>query len=115
LEEKDVAIEKSKSNRSIKAKKILWLIFHWLIIISFVTQIVYGAVQTFFILVPEDGLPGPLLGRSIDIPHELLVARRLYAIETWIAITGLVIYLAISYKPQLHQALKRAEKKKSLE
>ena len=112
-ESKDTT-EKRKMKISQKTKRILWLIFHWFIIISFIAQVVYGTVQTFFILVPEGAPPGPLLGRSIDIPHELLVARRLYAIETWIAIVGLVIYLAISYKPQLHNALKRAEKNDSL-
>ena len=93
-----------------KSKKILWKILHWIIIISFLTEIVYGMVQTFFILVPEGTLPGPLLGRSIDIPYELMVTRRLYAIETWIAIAGLAIYLVISYRPQLHKALKEVEK-----
>jgi len=95
-----------------KSKKILWQILHWFIIIIFLIQIVYGMVQTFFILIPEGSLPGPLLGRSIEIPYELMVTRRLYAIETWIAIAGLVIYLVISYRPQIHMALKKEEKLK---
>jgi hypothetical protein len=90
-----------------KSKKILWQILHWFIIVNFILEIIYGMVQTFFILVPEGVIPGPLLGRSIDIPFELMVTRRLYAIETWIGIAGLTIYLAIVYRPQLHDALKR--------
>jgi hypothetical protein len=55
-------------------------------------------------------LPGPLLGRANDIPFELLASRRLYAIETWIAITGLAIYLAIVYRSQLYKALTKEKK-----
>ncbi|NHJ49292.1 MAG: hypothetical protein FK733_16000 [Asgard group archaeon] len=93
-----------------KSKKILWQIVHWIIIISFILEIIYGMVQTFFILVPEGMLPGPLLGRAADIPFELLVSRRLYAIETWIAIAGLAIYLAIVYRSQLYKALIKEKK-----
>lgn len=39
--------------------------------------------------------------QSVEIPYELMVARRLYAIETWIALTGLAIYLAIVYRDRL--------------
>ncbi len=74
---------------------------HWLIIINFVAEIIYGMVQTFFILLPPGASPGPLWGLSEEITQELMVARRLYAIETWIAIAGLSIYLAIVYRKKL--------------
>ena len=74
--------------------KLILYIVHYLIIINFVVQILYGAYQVFFVL--SSGTAGPLLGGSTTMDHEMMVARRLYAIETWIAITGLSIYLAIT-------------------
>jgi len=39
----------------------------------------------------------PRLGQQATaIPFELLVTRRLYALEAWIATAGLAIYLAIT-------------------
>ena len=72
-----------------------------MIIVNFILEIGYGAYQTFFVLIPEGATPGPLFGVSQSIPYELMVTRRLYAIETWIAITGLSIYLAIVYRAKL--------------
>jgi len=37
-----------------------------------------------------------LLARAVETPIEVILKRRLYAIETWIAITGLAIYLALT-------------------
>jgi hypothetical protein len=78
-----------------------WLILHWIIIINFVIEIFYGMYQTFFVLIPPGGQPGPLFGMASEISYELMVSRRLYAIETWIAIAGLAIYLAIVYRDKL--------------
>lgn len=78
-----------------------WLILHWIIIINFVIEIFYGMYQTFFVLIPPGASPGPLFGLAQEISYELMVSRRLYAIETWIAIAGLAIYLAIVYREQL--------------
>lgn len=74
--------------------KAILYILHYIIIISFVVQILYGAYQVFFVL--SGGTAGPLFGGSTTMDHEMMVTRRLYAIETWIAITGLSIYLAIT-------------------
>ncbi len=78
-----------------------WQILNIIIILAFLTEILYGAYQTFFSLTPESGTAGPLFGVSTEIPFELMVTRRLYAIETWIAIAGLAIYLAIVYRDKL--------------
>jgi len=86
-----------------------WAIIHWIIVINFVLEIGYGMVQTFFILLPEGTPPGPLMGRSTEISYELMVTRRLYAIETWIAIAGLAIYLAIVYRDFLFVPKSTAE------
>ena len=69
-------------------------ILHWVIIVNFVLQIGYGFAMVFFVVTP--GTAGPLAGAAADIPFELMTTRRLYASETWIAITGLSIYLAIT-------------------
>lgn len=79
----------------------LWKLLNFIIIINFVTEIMYGMYQTFWALRPENGQPGPLWGQSTEISYELMVTRRLYAIETWIAIAGLAIYLAIVYRDRL--------------
>jgi hypothetical protein len=82
-------------------KKLIWVILHWIIVVNFLFEIFYGMYQVFFKLIPPGGSPGPLMGSSTQISFELMVSRRLYAIETWIAIAGLAIYLAIVYRKQL--------------
>ncbi len=73
----------------------LWKkIIHYFIIINFLLEIIYGFYMIFFVL--KVGSGGPLANNALKIPHELMVTRRLYAIETWIAITGLSIYLALT-------------------
>jgi len=67
-------------------------VIHWIIIINFLLEIFYAARMVFFVV----GGGGPLFGRAGKITFELMVTRRLYAIECWIAIAGLCIYLAIT-------------------
>jgi len=51
---------------------------------------------------------GPLFGRAGKISFELMVTRRLYAIECWIAIAGLCIYLAITVMyPRIREDMKK--------
>ena len=69
-------------------------VLHWLIIVNFALQIAYGMSMVFFVVTP--GTFGPLAGGATDMPFELMMTRRLYASETWIAITGLSIYVAIT-------------------
>ena len=73
----------------------IWRGIHWLIIVNFVAQIIYTGVMIFFVVTPE-GTTGPLFGQASEMPFELMVTRRLYASESWIAIAGLSIYLAIT-------------------
>ncbi len=73
-------------------KRNFWKILHWFLIVNFIAEILYCAYQLFFIV----GGGGPLFHRVQEISFELLVTRRLYAIETWIAMAGLSIYLAIT-------------------
>ena len=88
-------------------KKPLWRIalygVHWVIIANFVAEMVYAGYMVFFVLRPK-GLSGPLASKALEIPHELMVTRRLYAIEFWIACAGLAIYLALTeIGPRLKQ------------
>jgi len=75
----------------------LWLrLVHWALIVFLVQNMVYGSYQIFVVLAPEGGAAGPLWGAARDLPHELLVARRLYAIEVWICAAGLAVYLGVT-------------------
>ena len=69
---------------------------HWIIILNFLFEIGYAGYMIFFVIVPEGGGSGPLMGRATAMPFEQMVTRRLYASECWIAISGLAIYLAIT-------------------
>ena len=69
-----------------------WKIFHWILIIIFVMQIAYGYYMVFF----SGGPMLPLFRRADGLTPEDIVVRRLYSIETWLAILGLALYLAIT-------------------
>jgi len=68
---------------------------HALIIAHFTLQLAYSGYMVFVVLRPE-GIDGPLFAAALDLPHELMVTRRLYAIEHWIAAAGLAVYLALT-------------------
>lgn len=77
---------------------------HWIIILNFIAEISYAGYMVFDVLRPEGGDGGPLFGRALEIPHEQMVTRRLYAIEFWIATAGLAVYLALTeIGPKLKQ------------
>lgn len=76
-------------------KRIVLLVIHWAIIANFVVEIAYAGYVVFAVLAPP-GHSGPLFEKALEIPHELMVTRRLYAIEFWIATVGLAIYLALT-------------------
>lgn len=72
-----------------------WRVLHWAIILNLLFEIVYAAYMVFVVVVPK-GVSGPLGQAALAIPHKLMVTRRLYAIEFWIAFAGLALYLAIT-------------------
>jgi hypothetical protein len=67
---------------------------HLFIIVNFMAEIAYATWMVFSVLQPPGG--GPLGARALELDHQWMVTRRLYAIECWIAIAGLCIYLAIT-------------------
>ena len=71
-----------------------WLrVIHWIIILNFLAEIIYGSYMTFFVV---GGAHWPLFARAVDSPVEVILKRRLYAVETWLATVGLSLYLAIT-------------------
>ena len=72
-----------------------WRVLHGLIVAIFQVQIAYSLFQLGVVLQPE-GTAGPLFGAAATLDHELLVARRLYAIELWIAVGALAVYLGVT-------------------
>ena len=73
----------------------IWRLIHWVIIVNFAVQIAYASFMVFFVVSPPEGT-GPLFAAADSFPFEKMVTRRLYALECWVAITGLAIYLAIT-------------------
>lgn len=78
-----------------KSLSIFFKLIHWGIIVNFIIQVVYATYMIFFVVRPP-GLSGPLGSRVLDLDFELVVIRRMYAIEFWIAFAGLALYLAIT-------------------
>ncbi len=72
-----------------------WRILHWIIILNFVAEILYASIVIFVVLAPPGG-GGPLGFGAAAMPFEKMVTRRLYAIEAWLAMGGLSLYLAVT-------------------
>jgi hypothetical protein len=70
-----------------------WKILHWIIILNFVLEIAYGGYMVFFVI---GGSRYPLFRRAVETPIEVILKRRLYSVETWIATAGLAVYLALT-------------------
>ena len=71
------------------------LVLHWIIILNFAVEIIYGSYMVFAVVVP-DGTSGPLFEAAKNMDADMMTTRRLYALEVWVAIAGLAIYLAIT-------------------
>lgn len=73
-----------------------WLrLVHWAIILNLLGQWLYGGWQVFVVLAPE-GVVGPMFGAAARVPYELMMARRMYALEAWVAFLGLAVYLGVT-------------------
>lgn len=88
-------------------KSIGWKIFHIGIITIFSLQIIY-CLYVFFVVLNTGNFI--LFNAAASLDMDLLIKRRLYAIELWISIIGLVIYLAIVYKKQISMGIVREKK-----
>ena len=67
-------------------------ILHWVIMINFFIGIAYAVYMVFSV----SEIHGPLFGRVAELPFELVIYRRLYAIEAWIIILGFAFYLGLT-------------------
>lgn len=76
-------------------KSKFWLVIHRVIIVNFLLEIIYAAYMVFFAF-SKSGTSAVLFGTAAKLPFETMVTRRLYAIECWIAIAGLSVYLALT-------------------
>jgi hypothetical protein len=68
---------------------------HLAIIANFVMQLGYASFQVFVVMAPE-GHIGPMFGAAMEMPHDLMMIRRMYALEGWVAFGGLALYLALT-------------------
>jgi ABC-type dipeptide/oligopeptide/nickel transport system permease subunit len=74
-------------------KRGYWRTLHWFLIMSLLAEGLYGFYMVFFVI---GGSKWPLLARALDTPVEVILKRRLYAIEAWVALGALTVYLAIT-------------------
>jgi hypothetical protein len=70
-----------------------WKILHWFLIINLAAESLYGFYMVFFII---GGSRWSLFAKAVNTPVEVILKRRPYAIETWVALGALAIYLAIT-------------------
>lgn len=68
---------------------------HYLIVLLFLSELIYLSYVIFIVLRPEMG-GVTLSDNAAIIDMDLMTKRRLYAIEFWIAFSGFAIYLAIT-------------------
>ncbi|MFW6082731.1 MAG: hypothetical protein ACOC8C_01615 [Chloroflexota bacterium] len=68
-------------------------VLHWLLIAVLLSEGLYGFYMVFFVI---GGSRWPLFMRAVETPIEVILRRRLYAIESWIAVGALAIYLGIT-------------------
>ena len=76
-------------------RPLLWKVLHAAIIFYFAYECLYSCWQVFVVYQPP-GTFGPLNGSSPDVSDSIFMRRRLYAIEGWLAYSGMAIYLAVT-------------------
>ena len=77
-------------------RPLAFLILHGVIIGHFLIEIAYTAYQTMVVLRPAGAGIAPLGALALHMDPTMFMMRRGYAIENWIATSGLVIYLAVT-------------------
>lgn len=72
-----------------------WRLLHLGVVGLLLFQCAYSVFQ-FFVVMQPPGTRGLLLGSAAEIDPAFLLARRLYAVEAWLAFGILVLYLALT-------------------
>ena len=75
-----------------KEKLKIWL--DRILIVHFFVGAIYPAYITMFVLRPDDNSVGPLWAKAASMPFELMVKRRLYALEFWLVSFVIIVYFA---------------------
>jgi hypothetical protein len=70
-------------------------LLHVAVMLTLAAQAAYCFAQVLVVLSPDGGV-GPLWGAATTVAPDLLLARRLYAIEGWIAAVGLALYVGVT-------------------
>lgn len=70
-------------------------LLHWAIIAHLALGSGYAGWQLFSIVPPGHG-GGPLWDAASTMPHDLMMTRRMYALESWLAMCGLAMYLGLT-------------------
>ena len=104
--------------------EILFRSIHVIMLLNFVTEIIYGSYMVFFVCTclnwakcanNASVMNGPLWNNAMDFPYDLMMIRRMYALETWVAMTGLSLYVGITeIFPRRIQKYARRVLKKSI-
>lgn len=75
-------------------KKNIFRAIDLIILANLIAEVGYCAFMVFFVLRPE-GVSGPLFTKALELPPNLVIMRRLYAIEHWLAFGIILGYLGI--------------------
>jgi hypothetical protein len=78
--------------------KLLARFFHYFVYANLITGFFSALYMVFVVYRPEGSSFGPLWSASRQMPHDLLVERRLYAIEAWLIFGFLALYFGITRK-----------------
>ncbi len=70
-------------------------VLHIGILATLTFEVAYSAYMVFVVWRPV-GAPLMLGAAAPAVPHEILLTRRLYALEGWVAFVGLAVYLALT-------------------
>jgi hypothetical protein len=73
--------------------KRFWQIISGVILVNFILEIGYSFYMVFYAV---GGSRYPLMKSAEETPIEVILKRRLYAIEAWVAISGLASYLGLT-------------------
>jgi hypothetical protein len=75
---------------------LFWRVVHVAIVANLLAEIAYAGWMVFFVLVPPGSGFAPLGRAALALPHDLMMTRRLYALEAWVAVAGLSVYLGVT-------------------
>ena len=88
-----------------------WRAAHYAILVMFLVQTAYCFWVVLVVLRPDEVAgPFPLAAHAATVPVEVVVKRRLYAIEGWLSGGVAVLYLAITEVVPRQLEARRAER-----